>query len=291
MTAISLPIAAAQAEPRSDPRLVGDEEQLGPGPAQHRPDRARARAVLDVTIQPVIFVLLFTYVFGSAIHLPGGGNYHQFLISGMFGMAMAGIAPGTAVGMTADMSTGLIDRFRSLPISRSAVLAGRTLSPTSPPRCSASWSWPSPAWRWAGGSTTAIGDALLAAGLSLLFAFAMTWAGACAGMLLRSPEAAQALGFVFFLPLSFVSNAFVPTQGMPSWLRHFANWNPMSAIAAACRNLFGGEIPAPARLADAASRAGRADLVDRADRGLRPDRRLPLPAQGPALSRATIRRH
>ena len=82
----------------------------------------------DVTIQPVIFVLLFSYVFGSAIHLPGGGNYHQYLISGMFGMAMAGSAPGTAVGLTTDMSTGLIDRFRSLPMSRAAVLAGRTLA-------------------------------------------------------------------------------------------------------------------------------------------------------------------
>jgi ABC-2 type transport system permease protein len=89
-----------------------------------------------------------------------------------------------------------------------------------------------------------IGDAALAAGLSLLFAFAATWAGACAGMLMRSPEAAQALGFIVFLPLSFVSNAFVPTQGMPAWLQDFANWNPISALAAACRNLFGGENPA-----------------------------------------------
>jgi len=90
-----------------------------------------------------------------------------------------------------------------------------------------------------------IGDALLALGLSLLFAFAMTRAGACAGMLLRSPEAAQAMGFVVFLPLAFVSSAFVPTQGMPGWLRAFVNWNPMSAIAAACRKLFGGEVATP----------------------------------------------
>ena len=82
----------------------------------------------DVTIQPVIFVLLFSYVFGSAIHLPGGGSYHQYLISGMFGMVMAGTAPGTAVGLTTDMASGLIDRFRSLPMSRAAVLAGRTLA-------------------------------------------------------------------------------------------------------------------------------------------------------------------
>jgi len=200
--------------------------------------------LIDVTIQPVIFVLLFTYVFGSAIHLPGGGSYHQYLISGMFGMTMAGTAPGTAVGLTADMSTGLIDRFRSLPIARSAVLAGRTMSDLATLVLGIvvlAGTGLLVGWRIEHG----VGDALLAAGLSLLFAFAMTWVGACAGMVLRSPESAQALGFVLFLPLSFVSNAFVPTQGMPAWLRDFANWNPMSAVAATCRKLFGGTVPTP----------------------------------------------
>jgi len=197
----------------------------------------------DVTIQPVVFVLLFSYVFGSAIHLPGGGSYHQYLISGMFGMAMAGSAPGTAVGLTSDMSTGLIDRFRSLPMSRAAVLAGRALADLLTQSLGIVvliGTGLAIGWRIHNG----IGDALLAVGLSLLFAFAMTWAGACAGMLLRSPEAAQAMGFIIFLPLTFVSNAFVPTQGMPAWLQTFANWNPMSAIAACCRSLFGGVNPA-----------------------------------------------
>jgi ABC transporter DrrB family efflux protein len=241
---MSLPIPAAAAEPwllrtwwalknswvlarRSIARIAREPEQL-----------------LDVTIQPVIFVLLFTYVFGSAIHLAGGGSYHQFLISGMFGMTMAGTAPGTAVGMTTDMSTGLIDRFRALPISRAAVLAGRTMSDLATQVLGIvvlSATGLAVGWRMEHG----IGDALLAAGLALLFAFAMSWLGACAGMLLRSPETAQAMGFIFFLPLAFVSNAFVPTQGMPAWLRGFANWNPMSAVAAACRNLFGGNVPTP----------------------------------------------
>jgi ABC transporter DrrB family efflux protein len=241
---MSLPIPAAAAEPwllrtwwalknswvlarRSIARIAREPEQL-----------------LDVTIQPVIFVLLFTYVFGSAIHLAGGGSYHQFLISGMFGMTMAGTAPGTAVGMTTDMSTGLIDRFRALPISRAAVLAGRTMSDLATQVLGIvvlSATGLAVGWRIEHG----IGDALLAAGLALLFAFAMTWLGACAGMVLRSPETAQAMGFIFFLPLAFVSNAFVPTQGMPAWLRGFANWNPMSAVAAACRNLFGGNVPTP----------------------------------------------
>jgi ABC-2 type transport system permease protein len=244
MTALTLPITSPEAEPRllrvwwamkntwvlarrSIARIRREPEQLS-----------------DVTIQPVIFVLLFTYVFGSAIHLAGGGNYHQYLISGMFGMTMAGTAPGTAVGLTADMSTGLIDRFRALPISRAAVLAGRTLSDLATQVLGLVVlvaTGLAVGWRMEHG----IGDALIAVGLSLLIAFAMTWVGACAGMLLRSPETAQALGFIFFLPLSFVSNAFVPTSGMPAWLRDFANWNPLSAVAAACRNLFGGNVPTP----------------------------------------------
>ncbi len=199
----------------------------------------------DVTIQPVIFVLLFAYVFGSAIHLPGGGGYHQYLVSGMFGMAMAGSAPGTAVGLTTDMSAGLIDRFRSLPIARSAVLAGRTLADLITQVLGIvvlTATGLAIGWRAQNG----MADALAAIGLSLLFAYAMTWAGACAGMLLRSPEAAQAMGFIIFLPLSFVSNAFVPTQGMPGWLQAVANWNPMSAIATSCRALFGGPNPGAA---------------------------------------------
>jgi ABC-2 type transport system permease protein len=244
VTTMSVPMTGATSEPvltrawwaakntwvlcrRSIARIAREPEQLS-----------------DVTIQPVIFVLLFTYVFGSAIHLPGSGNYHQYLISGMFGMSMAGTAPGTAVGLTADMSTGLIDRFRSLPIARSAVLAGRALSDLAAQVLGIlvlAGTGLAVGWRIRGGA----GDALAALALCLLFAFAMTWAGACAGMLLRSPESAQALGFIVFLPLSFLSNAFVPTQGMPAWLREFADWNPISAVAAACRQLFGGS-PAPA---------------------------------------------
>ena len=205
--------------------------------------RREPESLPDVTLQPVIFVLLFTYVFGSAIKLPRGGSYHQYLISGMFGMTMAGSAPGTAVGLVTDMSTGLIDRFRSLPMSRAAVLAGRTLADLGTQVigiCVLSVTGLAVGWRVLNGP----GPALAAVGLSLLFAFAMTWAGACAGMVLRSPESAQALGFIFFLPLSFVSNAFVPTQGMPAWLQDFANWNPLSALAASCRELFGGPNPA-----------------------------------------------
>lgn len=198
--------------------------------------------LLDVTVQPVIFILLFVYVFGSAIKLPGNGNYHEYLVGGMFGMALTGTAQGTAVGVSTDMAAGLIDRFRSLPIARSAVLTGRVLADLLTEviaivvlvitGLAVGW-----------GIHNGIGNAVAAVGLCLLIAFAMTWAGACAGMLVKNPETAQAVGFIFFLPMVFISNTFVPTQGMPAWLRTVANWNPVSAVAAACRHLFGNPNP------------------------------------------------
>jgi len=199
--------------------------------------------LMDVTIQPVIFVLLFAYVFGGAIPLPGGGNYHEYLIGGMLAMGLAMTAPGTAVALVTDMHTGLIDRFRSLPMSRSAVLAGRTIADLVTQVIGAlvvAGVGLAIGWR----IHTSLADAAAAFGLALLFGYAFTWVGACLGMVLRSPEAAQQLGFVLFLPLTFISNAFVPTQGMPGWLQPIAEWNPMSAVAAASRHLFGNPNPA-----------------------------------------------
>jgi ABC-2 type transport system permease protein len=200
-------------------------------------------SLMDVTVMPLVFVLLFSYVFGSAIHIPGGGNYHEYLIGGMLGMGMANTAPGTAVGLVTDMSTGLIDRFKSLPMSRAAVLAGRTISDVLTQVIGlVVVVGVGLAIGWRVHSSPA--DFVAALALALLMGYAFTWMGACLGMFLRSPEAAQATGFVFFLPLTFISNAFVPTQGMPGWLQGFANWNPLSALAAACRHLFGNPNPA-----------------------------------------------
>ena len=198
--------------------------------------------LMDVTVQPVMFVLLFAFVFGGAIGLPGGGSYHEYLIGGMFGMGVAGSAPGTAVALVADMKEGIIDRFRSLPMSRAAVLIGRTGSDLLTQMMGAlvvAVTGLAIGWRIHNG----LGDALTAVGLALLFGYAFSWAGVCLGMVLRSVEAAQQLGFVLFLPLMFISNAFVPTQGMPGWLQAVANWNPFSAVAAACRRLFGNPDP------------------------------------------------
>jgi ABC-2 type transport system permease protein len=199
----------------------------------------------DVTLLPVIFILMFAYVFGGAIKIPGGGNYHEYLIGGMLGMGLAQTAPGAALALVMDMTSGLIDRFRSLPMSRWAVLTARTISELLKQILSAT-------------VVTAVGlaigwrvhtrplDVAAAFGLALMFGYAFTWAGVCLGMALRSPEAAAQTGFIIFLPLSFVSSAFVPTQGMPGWLQPIAEWNPMSALASACRHLFGNPDPASA---------------------------------------------
>jgi ABC-2 type transport system permease protein len=207
--------------------------------------RREPETLADVTFVPVIFILMFAYVFGGAIGLPGGGSYHEYLIGGMLGMGLAQTAPGVATALVTDMSTGLIDRFRSLPMSRWAVLMARSVAEL--------------LTQMIGGVVVvgvglAIGwrvhtgpaDVAAAFALALLFGYAFTWAGICLGMLLRSPEAAQQSGFIIFLPLTFISSAFVPTQGMPGWLQPVANWNPMSALAATSRHLFGNPNPAAA---------------------------------------------
>jgi ABC-2 type transport system permease protein len=206
--------------------------------------RNEPETLSDVTIQPVLFVLMFAYVFGGAIGV-GGGNYHEYLIGGMLGMGLAQTAPGTAVAVVSDMSTGLIDRFRSLPMSRAAVLTARTIADLLTQVIGAAVVAAvglAIGWR----IHTGPADAIEAFALALLFGYAFTWAGVCLGMVLRSPEAAQQTGFIIFLPLTFISSAFVPTQSMPGWLQPVAEWNPMSSLAAACRQLFGNPNPAAA---------------------------------------------
>ncbi|HUN36751.1 MAG TPA: ABC transporter permease [Trebonia sp.] len=205
--------------------------------------RREPETLADVTFMPVIFILMFTYVFGGAIRLPGSGSYHEYLIGGMLGMGLAQTAPGVAVALVTDMSTGLVDRFRSLPMSRWAVLVARSIAELLTQMISAvivAGVGLAIGWR----VHTNVADVAAAFALALLFGYAFTWVGLWFGMVLRSPEAAQQLGFVIFLPMTFISSAFVPTQGMPGWLQPVANWNPMSALAAASRHLFGNPNPA-----------------------------------------------
>jgi len=205
--------------------------------------RNEPETLADVTIQPVLFILMFAFVFGGAIPLPGGGSYHEYLIGGMLGMGLAQTAPGVAVAQVTDMASGLIDRFRSLPMSRWAVLVARSIAELMTQLIGAAvvvCIGLAIGWR----VHTGPADVIAALALALLFGYAFTWTGLALGMVLRSPESAQQTGFIIFLPLTFVSSAFVPTQTMPGWLQPVADWNPMSALAAASRHLFGNPNPA-----------------------------------------------
>jgi ABC-2 type transport system permease protein len=160
-------------------------------------------------------------------------------------MGLGQTAPGVAVALVTDMSTGLIDRFRSLPMSRWAVLTARTCAELVKQMISAAvvtCVGLAIGWR----VHTGPAEVTAAFALALLIGYAFAWAGVCLGLALRSAEAAQQAGLIIFLPLTFISSAFVPTQGMPGWLQPVAEWNPMSALAAACRHLFGNPDPAAA---------------------------------------------
>lgn len=196
----------------------------------------------DVTIQPVLFTLLFVYVFGAAMVLPGGGAYKQFVLAGLLTMNLTTAAMGTAVGLSTDLSTGVINRLRTLPMSQTSILVGGSLSNLlSAVVCSTIVAVTGLAIGWR--PETALPSVLAGFGVALLFSYALTWLAADIALGFSSPESAQGIAFIIMFPLAFVSNAFAPTQGMPAWLATVANWNPVSAVAAACRELFGNPNP------------------------------------------------
>ena len=203
----------------------------------------------DVTVIPIMFVILFGYVFGSAIALPGvelgpeaSAAYREFLIAGIFVQSMVFMSISTAVGVSNDMREGVIDRFRSLPINRISVLAGRvvatlvegSLGITVMAICGLVVGWGAH-----NGFAQTVGAFVLLAGI----AFAMICVGTFIGQLVNNAMTAQTIGFVFVFPLTFASNAFVPTENMPSFLKAFAEWNPVSAMVQAIRQLFGNLPP------------------------------------------------
>ena len=196
----------------------------------------------DVTIQPVLFTLLFIYVFGSAMVLAGGGSYKAFALAGLLTMNLTTSTVGTAIGLSMDLSTGVINRLRTLPMSPTSILVGRTVSDlVAAALCSTIVVATGLAIGWR--PTTGLAEVLAGLGVALLFSYALTWVNACLGMAVSGPESAQGIVFIVIFPLAFVSNVFVPTQGMPSWLATIANWNPVSAVASACRTLFGNPNP------------------------------------------------
>jgi ABC-2 type transport system permease protein len=199
----------------------------------------------DATIMPIVFIFTFAYVFGSAIDVPGGGSYHEYLIGGMFAQGAIQPLQGLAVGVAEDMRTGLVDRLRVLPIGRATFLTGRNLADLAE-RVLGSIVFVVlgliVGWR----VHTGVWDFLAAFALIQLMAFACSWVGTWVGLIVRSGETAQQLMFMFIFPLMFVSGTFVPIGGMPPVLRTIAEWNPLTAAATACRQLFGnptGDVP------------------------------------------------
>jgi ABC transporter DrrB family efflux protein len=195
--------------------------------------------LLAFTVQPIMFVLLFAYVFGGAIPTPGH-SYIDFLIPGILVQTMAFGGFVTAMGIAEDLRKGLVDRFRSLPMSRSAVLAGRTLSDIVTNGISITvmlvvgviigFGFESPFLHIVAGIL-----------LLLLFGYAFSWVFAFIGLTSSSPEAAQSLGFILIFPLTFISSAFVPPETMPAALQWFAEVNPFSITVNAVRALFIGD--------------------------------------------------
>jgi ABC-2 type transport system permease protein len=195
----------------------------------------------DVTAQPVLFTMLFIFVFGAGITI-ADGSYKEFALAGLLTLNLTTSAMGTAVGLSTDLSTGVIDRFRTLPLWQSSILVGRSLADLmAAALCVTIVALTGLAVGWR--PDASIISVLAGFGVALLFSYAISWACACLGLVSPGPESPQGFGLLVLFPLAFVSNSMVPTQGMPLVLRTIADWNPVSAVAAACRNLFGNPNP------------------------------------------------
>ena len=209
--------------------------------AQHI--RRLPEKLLDVTLQPLMFVLLFAYVFGGAIGVPGG-NYREYLIGGILVQSIAFGMMGPATSIATDQQEGVIDRFRSLPAKRSAYLSGHFLAELSGLGLAIAILLATGllvGWR----THTDVLHVATGLVLLVLFAAAMVWVGTLLGLLVRTPDAVMGVGFTVVFPLTFISNAFVPTFTMPSALQRFADWNPVSALVGAARELFGNSSGQP----------------------------------------------
>jgi ABC transporter DrrB family efflux protein len=199
--------------------------------------------LVGVTLGPIMFVLLFSYVFGGSIDVEGlPAGYREFLIAGIFAQSVLFGATITGSSMAQDLKSGIIDRFRSLPMSSSAVLVGRTTADVvgnviqlvvmSVTGLIVGWRIRTDVW-----------SALLGYLLLLLFAYAVSWVMAYVGMLVRSPEVFNNASFIVIFPITFIANTFVPSDNLPTPLRVFAEWNPVSSITQAARELFGNVPP------------------------------------------------
>ncbi|MEU0964655.1 ABC transporter permease [Streptomyces sp. NPDC005917] len=196
-------------------------------------------------IQPIMFVVLFTYVFGGSIKVGSSTStqaYREFLMAGIFAQTVTFATAGAGAGIADDMHKGLIDRFRSLPMARGAVLTGRTIADlvqTALTLVVLAVVALIVGWR----THENLGKVLAGFALLLLLGYAFSWIGALIGLSVRTPEAATSGGLIWLFPLTFISNAFVDANQMPAFLRHIAEWNPFSATVQASRELFGNLPP------------------------------------------------
>jgi ABC-2 type transport system permease protein len=239
MSALAHPDPSRAARARD---LVLDSLALAGRNLQHV--RQIPEKLLDVTIQPLMFVLLFAYVFGGVIHV-SGGSYREYLIGGVLIQTIAFGIMGPATAIATDLKEGIVDRFRSLPMARSAYILGHLLAEFAAAALGIAvlcLSGLLVGWR----IHTDLPHALAGFALLLLFAFAMLVVGTLLGLLVRSPDAAQGFVFIVVFPMTFIAATFVPLGGLPPLLRTIAEYNPVSALAAACRTLFGNPVDTPA---------------------------------------------
>ncbi|WP_116995554.1 ABC transporter permease [Desertimonas flava] len=216
--------------------------------------RRQPEALSDATIQPIMFVLLFAYVFGGAIPLPGGGNYREFLMGGVFAQTIVFTAFGVALALANDRKNNAVDRFRSLPIAKGSVLAGHAIANLVKallPIVLMSLCGLVVGWRIRSGFIDAVGGYLLL----IAFAFAMIWIGVLLGSAVATPEGVTGIAFVALFPLTFAASTFVPltrqnadgtySNTMPRVLQTVAEWNPVTTLANAVRKQFGNPVGDP----------------------------------------------
>ncbi len=196
--------------------------------------------LIFATVQPIMFLVLFTYVFGGVISFSTGGDYINYLMPGIVIQSIIFASSNTTVGLSLDLSRGMIDRFRSLPMSRAAVLAGRTAADTV--RGFFTISIMLMAGYVIGFRFADWGTGLAGLLLAVAFGYAFTWISATIGLLVKDLEAAQVAGFIWLFPLTFASSIFVPTRTMPDWLRAFAENQPVSIVASTVRDLMTGTV-------------------------------------------------
>jgi ABC transporter DrrB family efflux protein len=206
--------------------------------------RRQPEMLADATIQPIMFVLLFAFVFGGAIAVPGGGSYKEFLMGGIFAQTIVFGAFGVAIALAQDRTNNAVDRFHSLPIARGSVLAGHAVASLIKallPIVLMSLTGFVVGWRIHSGPL----DILAGYGLMIAFSFAIVWVGVLLGSIVGTPEGVQGIAFVAIFPVTFIASTFVPTGSLPEPLKTFAEWNPVTALAGALRMLFGnpGGVP------------------------------------------------